>query len=255
MPEQPLPDEVSNHVGARAASADKAIATVSTETIKDAAINPALSEDLALALLQRNDLMPDVLDELSRNVSIGKSRKVKLAIIAHPKVPRYVAISLLRQLFTFDLMKVVTTPVSPGDIKAAAEEILIRRLESLSSGERISLARRASGRVAGALLQDREVRVVQTALENPRLTEAIIIQTIMLPASTAFLIRSVCEHPKWSLRRDIRTALLRSDKTPASILEKFAAALPLAQLQDILQTSGLSDEVKAMLLKSHQSSQ
>src|SRR6202011_1074731 len=135
------------------------------------------NEDLALALLKQNDLTAEVFELLSKNTGVMKSRKVKLAVVRHPRAPRYVSISLLRQLFTFDLMQVALAPVVPGDVKVAAEQTLIRRLESISLGEKLSLARRASSRVAGALLMDVEPRVMQAALENPRLTETFIVRT------------------------------------------------------------------------------
>jgi len=74
----------------------------------------------------------------------------------------------------------------------AAEETLLKRLESIASGARLSLARRASGRVAAALLLDAEPRVEQTALENPRLTEAMVRQALLRPESGAGLVRAVC---------------------------------------------------------------
>jgi hypothetical protein len=211
---------------------------------------PALNEDSALALLKRKDLTPEVLEKLSQDGAIAKSRKVKLGIVAHPKTPRYVSVSLLRQLFSFDLMKVALTPAIAGDIKAAAEEILIKRLESLSSGERISLARRASGRVVGALLLDSETRVIHAALENSKLTEALVIRALMTPVSPRALVHSVCAHPKWSLRREIRVTLLRNEKTPLRFAQEFARTLPIATLKEILQTSRMTETVKNCLLNS-----
>lgn len=133
-------------------SLDVVLQSSSTEALKAAGGDPGLSEDLALTLLQRSDLAPEVLDLLSKNASVIKSRKAKLAILGHPKTPRYVSVVLLRQLFPFDLMKVGLMPAVAGDIKAAADELLIKRLETVSVGEKIALARRASGRVVGALL-------------------------------------------------------------------------------------------------------
>jgi hypothetical protein len=230
------------------ASLEEAIHSASAEVLRAAAADPALNEDLALALLKRSDLPPEVLERISKN-AVVKSRKAKLAVVAHPKTPRYVSVTLLRQLFTFDLMKVALTPVIPGDIKAAAEEALVKRLESLSLGERISLARRASGRVAGALLLDPETRVIRAALENPRLTEALVIRALMSAGSSAGLVRMACEHAKWSLRREIRVALLRNEKTLPRFAEQFAKALPVARLKEILQSSRLPEAVKSRLLK------
>jgi hypothetical protein len=228
---------------------EEAIHSTSTEVLKAAAADSALNEDLALALLKRNDLPAEMLEQIAKNAAVVKSRKAKLALVGHLKTPRHVSLSLLRQLFTFDLMKVALTPVIPGDIKAAAEEALIKRLESLSLGERTSLARRASGRVVGALLLDPETRVIHTALQNPRVTEALVIRALMGSRAPRALVRAVCEHPKWSLRHEIRVALLRNEKTPIRFAEEFASMLPAAQVKEILHTSRLPQAVKRGLLK------
>ncbi len=132
-----------------------------------------------------------------------KSRKVQLAVAQHPKTPRHVSLPLLRHLFTFELMQVTLNPVGLADIKKAAEDALLHRLETISLGERVSLALRASGNVAGELLFDSELRVLQAALENPRLTEAGVVKALLSPGASALLVQAVCEHPKWSLRKDV----------------------------------------------------
>ena len=207
------------------ASLEEAVHSSSAEALKAAAADSALDEDLALALLKRSDLPAEVLEQISKNAAVVNSRKVKLALLGHAKTPRHVSLALLRKVFTFDLMKVALTPVVAGDIKAAAEEVLIKRLESLSLGERISLARRASGRVVGALLHDPETRVIHAALENSRLTEGFIVRALMKHGASAALVRALCEHPKWSLRYEIRVALLRNEKTPVRFAQEFAKAL------------------------------
>jgi hypothetical protein len=229
------------------ASLEEAIGSSSIETLQAAAANPALSEDLALALVQRADLPSEVLERLSKS-SAAKGRKVKLALVGHPRTPRHTSMSLVRQLFTFDLMQVALTPTIAGDIKVAAEETLLKRLESISSGARLSLARRASGRVAAALLLDPEPRVVEVALENPRLTEALVRQALLRPDATSALVHAVCEHPKWSLRREIRLSLLRSEKTPIDHAMEFARSFTATQVQEVLQSSRLPAIAKSSIL-------
>ena len=229
------------------ASLDEAIGSSSLETLQAAAADPGLSEDLALALAQRADLPSEVLERLSKSRS-AKGRKVKLALVGHPRTPRHASMSLVRQLFTFDLMQVALTPTIAGDIKVAAEEILLKRLESIASGARLSLARRASGRVAAALLLDPESRVVEAALENPRLTEALVRQALLRAEATPVLVHAVCEHPKWSLRREIRFALLRNDKTPIDLALEFARSFTARQVQEVLRSSRLPAVAKASIL-------
>jgi len=229
------------------ASLDEAIDSSSLETLQAAAADPGLSEDLALALAQRADLPSEVLERLSKSRA-AKGRKVKLALVGHPRTPRHASMSLVRQLFTFDLMQVALTPTIAGDIKVAAEEILLKRLESIASGARLSLARRASGRVAAALLLDPESRVVEAALENPRLTEALVRQALLRAEATPVLVHAVCEHPKWSLRREIRFALLRNDKTPIDLALEFARSFTARQVQEVLRSSRLPAVAKASIL-------
>ena len=234
-------------MGSKSSSLAEAGGGSSAEALESAAADLGLTEDLALALLQRADLPSEVLERLSKSRA-ATGRKARMALVGHPRTPRHISMSLVRQLFTFDLMQVALTPTVAGDIKVAAEETLLKRLESVSSGARLSLARRASGRVAAALLLDPEARVVEVALENPRLTEAMVRQTLLRTESTTVLVNAVCEHPKWSLRREIRLALLRSEKTRVNCAIEFARTLTPAQVQEVLRSSRLPAFAKSSIL-------
>jgi hypothetical protein len=222
--------------------------SISSEAFQTAS-NPALTEDIALALLQRNDLTSEVLEQLSKNGGVMKSRKLKLALVRHPKAPHHVSLPLLRHLFTFDLVEITLAPVARGDVKRAAEEALLNRLETISIGEKLTLAHRASTRVAGGLLLDTEPRVVHAALENPRLTEASVVKALMRPGAWAALVHAVCHHPKWSLSHEARIALLRNENTPLARALEFVRTLPRPLVSEILHGSRLPENIKALLRK------
>ena len=140
----------------------------------DPSANPALTEDRALAELEHRDLQADRIEQISQNSGVRKSRKVRLALSAHPHTPRRIALRVIRELYTFELMQFALTPAAPADLRRVADELLVARLAGVTLGERISLARRSSERVAGALLLDKETPVWQAAMESPRLTESAI---------------------------------------------------------------------------------
>jgi len=211
---------------------EQAIHSNAPDVLKTAISDPSLTEALTLALLKRADIPPALLELLSTK-SMVKSRKVRFALVAHSKTPRYVSIALVRQMFTFELMQVALTPVVPADVKIAAEEALLNRLETITCGERLSLARRASGRVAAALLLDADAGVCQAALDNPRLTEAHVSKALLAPEASAAFIYGVCAHSKWSLRREIHVALLRNEKTPLSRALECAQEFSPALLREI----------------------
>ncbi|MGA9864184.1 MAG: hypothetical protein WBQ19_18885, partial [Terriglobales bacterium] len=263
-------------------SAPSATPTAPAVLLRTAA-DPALTEDLALALLKHADLPPEVLEQLAKNAHALKSHKVKIALASHPHTPRHVSVPLARQFYTFDLMKVALSPGVPADVKVAVDDVLISRLKAVTVGERLTLARRASGRVAAALLLDvetrdgtiitgkikdgkikdgkmiaakinhaeavaRQTRVMQTALENPRLTEALVIKSVLRPAASAALVHAVARHAKWSPRREVRAALLRTAHLSLARALEFSREIPAGPLQELLASSRLPAKIKDQLI-------
>jgi hypothetical protein len=209
--------------------------------------DPLPNEDAVLSLLERRDLGPETLEQFSQDGAARKSRKVCFAIAAHPGTPRHCALRLIRQFYTFDLMRFALHPSVAADLRRVADEQLIARLASVTLGERLTLARRGSQAVAAALLLDKESRVSQSALENSRLAEAAVSNAVLRPNATPVFVEAVCHHPKWSLRREIRMTLLRSPHTPLARALEFARTLPPPLLRDILHTSRLPEKIKTYL--------
>lgn len=225
---------------------------ISPDELLRAADNPALTEDLALSLLKRTDLPVEVLERLSRNGSVLKLRKVKLALACHPHAPRRVSVPLIRQFYTFDLMKVALTPSVPTDVKVAADDVLISRLKTVTLGERLALARRGSGRIASAMLLDGDARVMQIALENARLTETFVIQAVLRPEAKSLLVQAVAHHAKWSFRREVRIALLRTEHLSLARTLEFSRGIPTPLLRDLLHSSRLPARIKEQVLRENQ---
>src|SRR6202790_3042273 len=243
--------------------------TLATADLLRTAADPALTEDFALALLKRADLPPEIIEQLAKNTNALKSRKATIALASHPHTPRHVSVPLARQFYTFDLMKVALSPTVPADVKIAVDDVLISRLKTVTIGERLTLARRASGRVAAALLMDvetisakiidaktaaRETRVVQAALENARLTEALVINSVLRPGASAALVDSVAQHAKWSCRREIRAALLRTAHLSLARALEFGHEIPGPLLHELLTASRLPAQIKEQLLRESQAS-
>jgi hypothetical protein len=219
----------------------------STSEVSDS----ALTEDLALAQLENRDLPEQEIERIVISAAI-KSPKVRLGLAAHPRTPRRIALRLIRELYTFDLMQFALMPAAAADLKRVADQLLVARLASITLGEKISLARRCSEVVAGALLSDKESRVWQTALENPRLTEAAVIKALQRSQVIPALVKAVCHHAKWSLRTEVRFALLRNAHTPLARALEFARRLAPARLRDVLHGSRLPEQIKAYLRKDSQ---
>jgi hypothetical protein len=205
-----------------------------------------LSEDQVLALLQRPEVTAETIVSLARNPSTAKSRKVTIALILHPRTPRHVSLPMLRRLFTFDLMRVALTPAVAADSKRAAEEQIMNRLESLSAGEKMSLARRASGRVAAALLGDPDPRIIARALDNSRLVEALVVAALTRNEASQSLFDLVSVHRNWAQRREVQIALLGSEKTPLERAMELARNFSADTLRQIVPESRQAEIVETI---------
>jgi hypothetical protein len=215
--------------------------------LRGVASSARLTEDLALSLLNRRDLPPQVLEDLSHNGTTMRHRKVIMGVVSHPRTPRHITLPIARHLYSFELMQLALTPAVAADVKRGVEETLVARLETLSSGERLTLARRGSTRIAAALLTDPEARVIEAALDNPYLTEVWVVKTVMRDDCPHPLVHAVCAHKKWPLRRDVQVALLRNPQTPLARAIAIADALPTHVVRDVLHHSRLQPNIKAYL--------
>jgi len=200
-----------------------------------------------LQLLQRADVSAEMLERLSKNVETMKNRKAKVALVEHPQTPRQIALRLLRDLFTLELMQVTLQTRTTAEVKKLAEQALIGRLEGISQGEKLALARRGPGRVAGELLLDAQPRVMRMALENLRLNEAMVVKALLHKNASPIFVAAVCRHAKWSVRREVRAALLRNENTPLARALEIAKALPASLVSEILDHSELGSNVKSAI--------
>lgn len=229
------------------ASLEQLIHHQAADVLISVAGDSRLTEDLALALLKRRDLPRQALEQLHKNGAVVKHRKVSLAIVMHPRTPRHVSVPMIRHLYPFELMQIALLPSIAADVKRTAEDTLIGKLETISAGERFGLAKQSSGRIAAALLLDKEERIMLAALANPQMTEVLMVSALRSKDVTEQLVAAVCHHEKWSRRNEIKMALLASEYTPFAKVLQFAGELPVRVLKEVLHISRLKDNVKNYL--------
>jgi hypothetical protein len=230
-------------------SLEELIASDVPEDLVEAAADRGLNEDLALKLLNRRELPQRALELLAKNASAMKHRRVLSAIVVHPRTPRFVSIPIANRLFAFELLRISVMPSVAADLKIACDNAIISRLESVSAGERIALARQGSTKLAGAMLNDPEARIIASALDNPRMTELEIVKALKLEQVSQSLIAQVCEHRKWGLRTEIQVEVLKAAHTPLAKAILMAEKLPPATVTDVLNNSRLPAHIRAYLLE------
>jgi hypothetical protein len=195
--------------------------------------NPSLSEE-EVVLLLKNRSAASVLVRVGRDRRWTKSYEVKKALVHHPKTPATLARSFLPHLYWKDLADAAEDPRVPPAVRKQAEEVLKRRLEELTQGERITLARRASRGVIGALAESSEPRVLKALLGNVRMMEHDALRIASNALAPRDVLRVLADHPAWGLRYTVRLSLIRNSRTPVPVALRLMEGLPH---QDLLQLS------------------
>ena len=203
--------------------------------------NPALDETQLCLLLDRKDLPAEVLEAVAARKPLLKNYRVKRALAFHPRTPRLIGLRQLRELYLMDLVQLALLPAAVPELKISAEEQLISRLPQVPLGQKITLARRGPGRVAGALLAEGHPQVLDVVLDNAHLTEAQVLKALSREKLPQPAVQAISHHRKWSVVYNVRLALLRH---PASTLSTILAFLPQLTVSDLreLASPGIVSE-------------
>jgi hypothetical protein len=202
--------------------------------------NPLLGEEHLLVLLKRRDLVEDLLNAIYRLPQVGESHRLKVALVHNPNTPGPIVLSLLQHLRLFELVAVCLFPGVGPDRRFAAERTILQRLPLTPLGSKITLARRATANVVGAILKDGEPALMDACLANPRLRESDIFLFLDGSNATAATISAIARHPRWQTRLNLKLAILKNQKTPHVWLTVFLPTLPTSEVKNLLASSRLT---------------
>jgi len=146
--------------------------------------------------------------------SLLRLRSVKKAFARHPAASRPTALQCLEDLTWRDLVEVGRETRTPAPVRASCVQQLLEKLPRLALGEKIALARLADRPVLPALLVEKEPRVLEAVLANPRLVEDDLVAWITTRNPLPERLGMLAGDPRWSQRRQVREALLRNPSTP-----------------------------------------
>lgn len=203
--------------------------------------NPALDDARLCLLLSRKDLPTEILENIGTRKNLLKRYSVKRALLFHPRVPRLVALRLLRDLYLMDLVQLALSPAVSMELKRLAEAQIVARLPQLPLGQKIALARRGPTHVVGALVAEGHPNVLPVALNNPFLTEAQVLKALAREKTSLRIVQAIASHRKWSLTYNVRLALVRNPFAPLATVLAFLPHLTVSDLR-VLADPGIVPE-------------
>jgi hypothetical protein len=243
-----MPDESSERTerakSAPAGELNALIHETDEQTLLALLENPAVEEPHVIQMLERLDLSANVLTAIAEKAKWTASEGVRLRLTRHPRTPRRFALALLRQLYLFDLVRLSLLPSTPAEIKRVAEELIVTRVPHLPVGQKLTLARRGTSRVAGALLAEGHPQAIKLALANAFLTESQILKVLAKPGVPERVVAAIAQHPKWSVQYNVRVALIRNAHTPVPVVLAFLPNLAVRDLKDLATLDGITPHVR-----------
>lgn len=210
--------------------------------------NPALDETQLCLLLDRKDLPSEVLEEVARRKPLLKNYRVKRALAFHPRTPRLASLRLIRELYLMDLVQLTLLPGISAELKRNAEEQLVARLPQLPLGQKITLARRGTARVAGALLAEGHAQVLSVVLDNGSLTEAQVLKALSRDRLPIGVSKAIAQHRKWSHTYNVRLALVRHPNSTLSTILAYLPELTVSDLRELAAPGIVSESLRKYLL-------
>ena len=236
---------------ARTASREELKALVyspSEEVLAALLENPLLDESHLTLLLERKDVPGHVLEHIAKQKQWMESYPLRLRLARHPHAPRLLSLRLVKQLYLFDLVNVSLLPSVPAELKRMAEELILARLPQLPLGQKFTMARRGSGRIAAALLAEGLKDVVPLALDNPFLNEGHVLKVLAREELPSGVVAALAQHRRWSCQYNVRMALVRHPLTPLARVLSFLPDLTLGDLKVLSGARTLSPSLREYIL-------
>lgn len=209
--------------------------------------NPALDETQLCLLLDRKDLPAEILEEVSTRKNLVKNYRVKRALAFHPHTPRLTSLRLIKNLYLMDLAQLALSVGVQAELKRIAEEQLLARLTQLPLGQKITLARRGPGRVAGALLAEGHPQILSVVLDNAYLTEAQVLKALAREKVPLPVTHAIAQHRRWSCVYSVRLALIRTPGTTLPTILGYLPELNASDLRDLAAPGIVSEPLRQYL--------
>lgn len=186
-----------------------------------------------------------LLEAVATSAPWSERPRVLGGVCLNPRTPRSLAQRLLPALYWRDLADVATSPRLDGGVRVRAEALLKERLPDLRAGEKISLGRLATPTVLRALLLEPDPRVLETSLQNPRLTERDLAGLVQAPDAPGSLLEAVAGAPRWQASYALRLALVLQPRCPRAIALAQLTSLVAHDLRQVAANPGLHPLVQA----------
>jgi hypothetical protein len=201
-------------------------------------------DSVMLALLRRA-LPKRFLEHVARTEPWASRSLVLTALVTNPRADTTLSLRLLPQLPWRALATVSAAPWVNGMVRVRADALLAEMLPDLKLGERIALGRIAGRSILSRLLGDRDPKVVQATLDNPRVLPDDLLRAINCEAPARILLEAISQSARCREFYAVRLALVLQPRTPLAFALAHVSALTPRDLARVAASDRLAPLVRA----------
>ncbi len=207
-------------------------------------LNRHLVEDMALCIAKRRNAPAEALGFLAGDVRFRDSRKLKLALCRNPKTPQRVTFSLLKFLRVFELGDLTRDQNVPVTVRQKIELMLSEKITAMPAGMKAALAKRSSTNIVLAIMNRSDRHVIAACLDSHVITESHLCALLNRQSVRPAVVHGVSEHPRWSLRYNIKYVLIRNYHTSMAHVTRFIPDMKTVDLRELYADETLAASTK-----------
>lgn len=206
-----------------------------------------LTEGEVILLLRKPWIPKEFFYNLLGRKDLMKFYSVQKELVNHPCCPQDISLNILPALLPVDLLRVAKNMRVSPFVRRQAETIFLQKWDKIPLGEKISHVRRATPYIIKNLKAEKNKMVIKAMLENPSLTEEILLEIINSPQISMDTILEVFNSP-WRNRYRIKFAIARCPETPINCALKIIGELHRNDLIALLKEP-ISPIIKEKILE------
>jgi hypothetical protein len=233
-----------------------ALLSATLEERRMAVLRPDTPVLAILALARSPRTETELLEALAQSRMWVRHYDIVRALCFQPRLPLKCGLTLIQRLYALDLVHLLGQARIVAALREAAGHLLRTRMETLTPGERLGLARNARGAAAGVLLErEREPRVLAALLDNPALRELDVVRFVRSGVPQAEALATVGRHTRWPAAYRVRLALVQNPRTPLDSALPLVESLLLGDLRDTASDARLSSVLRLVARRYFQEKQ
>jgi hypothetical protein len=174
--------------------------------------------------------------------------RIMFNLVQHPKFPEKLALNIIPQLFSMDLIRVVKNRRANPFVRKRVEIEFMTRYQRLPLGEKLSYLKIAPVQVLNNFIGEKDPRIVDTILSNPECTEELILKFINRK-QPRFGFYQVLQDTEWTRRPLIAEAISRDSEAPIKIILEVIPLLNKRLLKRLFQENDTHQIIKNKILE------